>query len=67
MREKSFDREIHCKKVDVLMSPFADTKTKQTFLESWWPGTSDSRVGLDNNLSLRWSSCMICVASNFVT
>ena len=67
MRKKSIDHEINCKTVDVLMSSFAKTKTKQIFLESWWPGPGDSRVGLDNILSLRWSSCTIRVASNSLT
>ena len=52
---------------DVLLSSFAETKTEQILLESWWSSPGDSRVGLDNNLSLRWSSCMICIASNSLT
>ena len=67
MRKKSLDHEIHWYMVDVLMTFFSDTKTKEIFIESWWPGPGDWRVGLDYNLSLRRSSCMICLALHSLT
>ena len=52
MRKKSLDHEIHWYMVDVLMTFFSDTKTKEIFIESWWPGPGDWRVGLDYNLCI---------------
>ena len=67
IKNKSFNQKFHCEMVDALVSLFSETKTKQIFVENWWLGPDDWRVGLDDNSSIRQSSCMICIASKSFT
>ena len=67
MRKNSFDLKFHCQMVDNLMSLFSETKAKQIFVENWWHGPGDRGVGLDNNSSIRQSSCLICIDSKLFT